>query len=75
MLKKISIRWRITLYSALLLTICCILLTGILNLFAFRMADSIESVQLAPAQSTSSGKNTPQESIPMDITEMYLPTI
>ena len=36
------------------------------------MADSIESVQLAPAQSTSSGKNTPQESIPMDITEMYL---
>ncbi|MFR8317320.1 MAG: sensor histidine kinase [Catenibacillus sp.] len=72
MLKKISIRWRITLYSALLLTICCILLTGILNLFAFRMADSIEAVQLAPAQSTSSGENTPQESIPMDITEMYL---
>lgn len=50
MLKKISIRWRITLYSALLLTACCILLTGILNYFAFRMADSIEATQMTPAQ-------------------------
>lgn len=52
MLKKISIRWRITLYSALLLTACCILLTGILNYFAFRMADTIEAAQTTPAQTT-----------------------
>lgn len=50
MLKKISIRWRITLYSAVLLTACSILLTGILNYFAFRMADSIEATQTIPAQ-------------------------
>lgn len=77
MLKKISIRWRITLYSALLLTACCIILTEILNFFAFRMADSIDAAQVVPAQSASSSENIPGESISgesdgTDVAEMYL---
>lgn len=71
MLKKISIRWRITLYSALLLTACCILLTGILNFFAFRMADSIDAAQVSPAQSTSSAENISGENNGMGTIETY----
>lgn len=71
MLKKISIPWRITLYSALLLTVCCIFLTGILNLFAFRMADSIDAAQVLPAPNISSAENLYGESNRLDIAEMY----
>lgn len=68
MLKKISIRWRITLYSALLLTVCCILLTGVLNIFAFRMVDVIDAAQALPAQSSSSYENMPEEGNGMSLT-------
>lgn len=50
MLKKMSIRLKITLYSTLLLTACCILLTCILNYYAFHMADVIDAVKTVPAQ-------------------------
>ena len=63
MLKKISICWRITLYSALLLTACCILLTCILNFFAFRMADAIDAAQMSPAQNIS--QNNVAEMLPV----------
>lgn len=71
MLKKVSIRWKITLYSALLLTACCILLTAILNLFAFRMADFIDAAQMLPAQTASSTENIPEEINDTDTTQTY----
>lgn len=43
MFKKISIRWRLTILSALLLTICCIGLTVVLNFTAYRLADNIDA--------------------------------
>lgn len=58
MLKKMSIRIKITLYSALLLTVCCILLTCILSFFAFHMADYIDAARVVPAQSIYGGDTT-----------------
>lgn len=48
MLKKISIRMRLTIMSVLLLTACCIGLTFILNLSANRMANVIEAIPIHP---------------------------
>ncbi len=49
MLKKMPIRLRLTVLSILLLTVCCIGLTMILNLSANRMADVIEAIPMMPA--------------------------
>ena len=51
MIKKISLRWRLTLLSSLLIAICCIGLSVVLNLSAYRMADSIDAIPMQPAQS------------------------
>lgn len=43
MFSKISIQWRLTILSAIMLTICCVGLTVVLNLSAFRLADQIDA--------------------------------
>lgn len=49
MLKRMSIRLRLTVLSVLLLTVCCVGLTVILNISANNMADVIEATPLSPA--------------------------
>ena len=51
MKKPISLRLRVTLLCAALLTLCCLLLTVTNNFSAIRMADAIQAVPLLPAQS------------------------
>ena len=52
MLKRISLRWRLTLLSSLLITVCCVGLTITLNISAFRMADTLEpAIPIQPAGS------------------------
>lgn len=51
MLNKIPLRLRLTLLCSLLLAICCIGLTIILNFSANRMANIIEATPLTPAKS------------------------
>lgn len=53
MLKKISIRVRLTVLSILTLIVCCVGLTIILNISANRMADVIEATPIIPAQETN----------------------
>lgn len=50
MLKRISLRWRITILTSLLITICCICLSLLLSFSAYRMANSIEAIPVQPAQ-------------------------
>ena len=45
-----SLRLRVTLLCAALLTLCCLLLTVTNNFSAIRMADAIQAVPLLPAQ-------------------------
>lgn len=49
MLKKVSIKLRLTILSMLLLAICCVLLTLILNFSANQMANTIEAMPVFPA--------------------------
>lgn len=49
MLKKVPIRLRLTILSMLLLTICCVILTLILNFSANQMANTIEATPILPA--------------------------
>ena len=52
MLKRISLRWRLTLLSSLLITVCCVGLTITLNISAFKMADTLEpAIPIQPAGS------------------------
>lgn len=50
MKKPMSLRLRITLICAVLLAVCCLLLTLTNNLSAAQMADSIQAVPVLPAQ-------------------------
>lgn len=51
MLKKISMRWRLTLLTSLLIAVCCIGLSIVLSVSAYRMADSIEAAPMLPSYS------------------------
>lgn len=53
MLNRLSIRWRMTLLSVLLLLICCMGLTVVLNYSANRMAATIEATPLIPGMAAS----------------------
>lgn len=55
MLKKVPIKLRLTILSMLLLTICCVMLTLILNFSANQMANTIEAIPVLPA--TKAGEN------------------
>lgn len=48
-MKKLSLQMRLTVMSVLLLTICCVGLTFILNFYANNMADVIEATVVLPA--------------------------
>lgn len=50
-IKKMSLRWRITLLNMVLLSICSITLAVFLNASAFKMADTIEAAPLTQATS------------------------
>lgn len=59
MFKKLSIRWKLSIISAILLMMCCIGLTITLNLSAYRMVDS---VKMLPLMTTESQKTEVAES-------------
>ena len=67
MLKKLSIRLRLTVLSILLLTACCTGLTIILNISANRMADVIEAIPLTPANEATSDAIPLQQSPASDM--------
>lgn len=51
MLKRLSLRMRLTLITAILITACCIGLTIVLNLSAYRLADVVDATRIStPAQ-------------------------
>lgn len=49
MMNKLSMRWRITFLNMLLLIVCCVGLTFILNLSANKMADVLEATPIMPS--------------------------
>lgn len=51
-MKRLSLRMRLSILSVMLLTICCVGLTLILNLSANNMADVIDAAMVAPAQTS-----------------------
>lgn len=59
MLKKISLRWRLTLLTSLLIALCCIGLSIVLNVSAYRMADSIDAFLIQPAQAIGTDSTIP----------------
>lgn len=74
MLKKLSVRWRMTLLSALLLTVCCVGITLVLNFTAYKMADAIDASIATPAPSIAGGdENTDfvQDEPPVMSDEIY----
>lgn len=56
MLHKVSIRWRMTILSALLLSVCCVILTLILNYSANRLVDQMDAITLTPAVQVDPGQ-------------------
>lgn len=50
MLKRISLRWRLTILTSLLIAFCCTCLNLLLSFSAYRMANSIEAIPMQPAQ-------------------------
>lgn len=61
MIRKISLRWRLTLLTSLLIAVCCIGLSIVLNVSAYRMADTIDASEIRPAHSVG----TPTDMVPM----------
>lgn len=69
MLKKVPIKLRLTILSMLLLTICCIILTLILNFSANQMANIIEATPVLPAaEAGEDGLSVESSSITMEAT-------
>ena len=62
MKKPTSLRLRLTLLCAALLTLCCLLLTLTNNLSAIQMADAMQAVPVLPAQDAAAGATA---SLPM----------
>lgn len=54
-MKKCSLQFRLTLISVLLLLVCCLGLTAVLNRAAWNMADTIEAVTVTPAMTAEDG--------------------
>lgn len=66
MRKPMSLRLRVTLLCAALLTLCCLLLT-VTNNFRIRMADAIQAVPLLPAQRTEL-----EDSVSLPMAELHI---
>ena len=58
MKKPMSLRLRLTMLCAALLTLCCLLLTLTNNLSAVQMAHSVQAVPLLPAQTAEADAHT-----------------
>lgn len=56
MLKKVSLRWRLTMLTSLIIALCCIGLSVVLNFSAYRMADIIDAAQMQPAFSVDESR-------------------
>lgn len=70
MLNNLTLRWRMTMMSALLITFCCMGLTFVLNKSAYQLADSIEAVATIPAEMTDEGQETsPLPMLPLEPAE------
>lgn len=63
MLKNVSLRWRMTILNASLITICCIGLSIILNVSAYRMVDIIDATIIQPAESINEEETNSNYSI------------
>lgn len=64
MLKRISIRWRLTLMTTILITVCCIGLSIFLNKSAYRMVDSVNAAVVQPALSADPEAHVDFQPIP-----------
>lgn len=64
-MKKVSIRMRLTVLVMLLLSICCVGLTIILNFSAFHMVNTIEATRLQPAIEAGSELEEITEEVPL----------
>lgn len=64
MKKSMSLRLRLTMLCAALLTLCCLLLTLTNNLSAIQMADTIQAAPVLPAQDAADAA-APTSSLPM----------
>ena len=62
-MKKLSLRFRITLISVSLLLACSLYLTVVLNQAAGNMADTIEAITMEPAMTV--GDSAPSETMPL----------
>lgn len=60
MLKRVSLRWRLTILTSVLIAVCCIGLSIVLNITAYQMADHIDAYTIQPALSVS---NQPMENL------------
>lgn len=58
MFKKISLRWRMTILNALLIALCCIGLSLLLNASAYKMADTIDASIITPAESNEKSESS-----------------
>lgn len=72
MIKKISIRWRLTLLSALMLAICCIGLTIVLNLSVFNLVDQLDAT-IITTPATSSTPTNEEDALPQDVAPLIPP--
>lgn len=59
MIKKISLRWRLTILTSLLIMVCCIGLSIFLNISAYHLADSIDAMSILPTQTTDNSAFSP----------------
>lgn len=67
-MKKLSLQMRLTMMSVLLLTVCCVGLTFILNFYANDMADAIEATVVLPAMEV--GNEEISSSLPNNAAEL-----
>lgn len=65
-----SLRLRITLLCAVLLTLCCVALAVTNNLSAIQMADNIAAVPLVPAQSTGESYQSAIPMLPLEANQL-----
>ena len=67
MKKPMSLRLRLTLLCAALLTLCCLLLTLTSNLSAVQMADAMQAVPVLPAQAAGTASDAGLPMTPLEV--------
>lgn len=59
MINKISLQWRITIFTSLLIAVCCVGLSVFLNISAYHLADSIDAISTKPAETIDDSISIP----------------